>query len=458
MNLLFLPAITTATFAGIALSSGRGPGAILLASSGAWLALAIGIFAAALTALTGMSFDGLSIGLALLTLFVGAIVLTFSTRYLRADANAQSYAVKVLLLLSAILIFVVADNIFLFVLGWLVSGWLLAALIGHLWNWDEARIASFRTIGHFAIGDLALVAAATMLALDTGSTNIGTMIAAVSEEPGSLTVVAALLLVIAAMARCALPPFSRWLTLSMTAPTPVSALMHAGFVNAGGFLLIRFGPVLEQAPIAQSLAIGAGVIAALWGIGIMLVRPDIKRSLAGSTIAQMGFMLMTCGLGAYAAALWHLIAHGLFKAWLFLESGSAIGAGYRGSAPLPGPAVLAGTACLTVLAGIVMIGVGVPTAALVPIILALMTGLATLLGLRRAPMLALPLIGVVILYVCGLWLAEAVLDRPYGDSPSGRILAFGLVMLFAGVWIAHSALARSGRGLPPKLYCRLLAA
>ena len=134
-----------------------------------------------------------------------------------------------------------------------------------------------------------------------------------------------MLLVIAAAARCAVPPFSGWLLSSMTAPTPVSALMHAGLVNAGGFLLIRFAPVLEAAPVARAVAMLLGLFGAIYGVGIMMVRPDIKRSLAGSTVSQMGFMIASCGLGYFAAALWHLTAHGLFKAWLFLTAGSRVG-------------------------------------------------------------------------------------------------------------------------------------
>ena len=151
------------------------------------------------------------------------------------------------------------------------------------------------------------------------------------EGAGWVTLTAALLLLIAAAARCALPPFAGWLLSSMTAPTPVSALMHAGLVNAGGFLLIRFAPVFEAAPIARAAAVAIGLVAALYGVGVMSVRPDIKRSLAGSTVSQMGFMIMSCGLGAYAAALWHIVAHGLFKAWLFLGSGSSVG--MRGDKP-----------------------------------------------------------------------------------------------------------------------------
>jgi len=111
----------------------------------------------------------------------------------------------------------------------------------------------------------------------------------------------------------------------MDGPTPVSALMHAGIVNAGGFLFNRFAPVFIHAPDALHLAFLVGLVTALIGSALMLTQNDIKKSLGYSTMGQMGFMIMECGLGAFSLAVYHLIAHGLFKATLFLGSGSVIG-------------------------------------------------------------------------------------------------------------------------------------
>lgn len=149
----------------------------------------------------------------------------------------------------------------------------------------------------------------------------------------------AALLLVAAMARSALPPFSGWLLGSRIAPIPVAALMNAGVVHASGMLLIRFAQVIEAAPVVQLLAVAAGVAAALWSTRILLVRPDVRVGLAGSRVARSGFMVLTCGLGVDDAATWHLIAQRLLKAWLFLGSGSAIGGRRVGVEP-PGAVIV----------------------------------------------------------------------------------------------------------------------
>lgn len=422
------------------------------------VALLSGLAAFAVVAVAPALIGGvaaLSTAIALLTLGIGVTVLGFSERYLRADINRNGFASNVLLLLASVLALAATTNIVALVLAWMASGWVMVALIGHVRDWDEARAAQRRALASFAIGDIALIAAAGLIVWQSGETELGAALAGIaSGDPVAL--VAALLLVVAAMARCALPPFSKWLTRSMTAPTPVSALMHAGFVNAGGLLLIRFGPLLEAAPVAQWLAIGAGAGAALWGTGIMLVRPDIKRSLAGSTIAQMGFMLMSCGLAAYAAALWHLIAHGLFKAWLFLSSGSAVGARVG---PAPAPSSAAGLAIASLAGaatGAVLLTGDAPAAAALTLALAVTTAGASLSALRSAPALVPTLVAVVALYAAGVMLAERILATPYGNAPAGWPLILGLFTLLATAWIAHAHLRRTGRTLPVALYARLL--
>ncbi|WP_281176523.1 proton-conducting transporter transmembrane domain-containing protein, partial [Haloparvum sedimenti] len=122
----------------------------------------------------------------------------------------------------------------------------------------------------------------------------------------------------------ALFPFHTWLLSSMTAPTPASALMHAGFVNAGGILLTRFAPLLADDRAVMSILVVVGAFSALLGQALLLVQTDVKRELGASTIAQMGFMILQCGLGFFAAAITHLILHGFYKAYLFLSSGAAV--------------------------------------------------------------------------------------------------------------------------------------
>ena len=126
------------------------------------------------------------------------------------------------------------------------------------------------------------------------------------------------MIIVAVMIPAAQWPFKRWLIESAVAPTPVSAIMHAGLVNAGGIMLTRFSPLFHD-DIAQIILLIFSSISVLIGTGISLVQVDYKRQLVGSTIAQMGFMLIQCALGAYLAAVIHLILHGLFKATLFYK-------------------------------------------------------------------------------------------------------------------------------------------
>jgi NAD(P)H-quinone oxidoreductase subunit 5 len=134
----------------------------------------------------------------------------------------------------------------------------------------------------------------------------------------------AILLVAAAALKCAQLPFHGWLIQVMEAPTPVSALLHAGVVNIGGFLMIRLSPLMVQAEVAQTWLVAIGSSTAVLASLVMMTRVSVKVALAWSTCAQMGFMLLECGLGAYSLALLHLVAHSLYKAHAFLASGSTV--------------------------------------------------------------------------------------------------------------------------------------
>jgi len=166
----------------------------------------------------------------------------------------------------------------------------------------------------------------------------------------------------------------------------VSAFMHAGIVNAGGFLIIRLAPIFVGAPFASGLLALAGAFTAAFGAIVMLAQPSVKRALAYSTIAQMGFMVLQCGLGAYELALLHIAAHSLYKAHAFLNSGSTIGAVPRAAVRLRTPALTVG-----ILAGSLMVGLGATTLhALAPVgvvhpgVFGVVLALALAYGLARA--------------------------------------------------------------------------
>ena len=431
-----------------------------------------GIFWAGLCALIAWALSGrvatpaagLATAIGLLTLFVAAIVATFSLRYMRADRQSSRFFMRLGLLVTSVLGFLFTDNLIALGAAWCASGWLLAGLIGHADGWYEASAAAARARRAFLIGDTVLLAALGILGWQSGSMQVGAILPWVSQLPILAINAAALLLVIAAAARCAVPPFSGWLLSSMTAPTPVSALMHAGLVNAGGFMLIRFAPVLEAAPAARAVAILLGLCGAIYGVGIMMVRPDIKRALAGSTVSQMGFMIMSCGLGAYAAALWHIIAHGLFKAWLFLGSGSAIGMKAERSAVfLSGKAsLLIAAATLGVAMSIVSFGKG--NASLVPLLLGFATASAAIVAslggkvpMRARMTLLLALIALVAFHSGGLALAGMAAGRDAAlIAPDWAMLV--LLVVFLGAWTLQQHNVATQRAIPLPLYVQLLNA
>jgi NADH:ubiquinone oxidoreductase subunit 5 (subunit L)/multisubunit Na+/H+ antiporter MnhA subunit len=170
-----------------------------------------------------------------------------------------------------------------------------------------------------------LIAAAGLIALAYGTTDIATINAAArAGDAPVLTLVAASLLAFAALLKSAQFPTHGWLTEVMEAPTPVSALLHAGVVNAGGFLLVRFADLMLTAPGVLAAVTIVGGFTALFGALVMLTQPAVKTSLAWSTVAQMGFMMLECGLALFPLALLHIVVHSFYKAHAFLASGGAV--------------------------------------------------------------------------------------------------------------------------------------
>lgn len=269
-----------------------------------------------------VSADRLAVVLLLLVFGVSTIVQAYAVRYLAEDPRAGWFTAGAGLLTTSSALLMTAQTLVVLALGWTLAGIALCLLLATYWHLPAARDGVRRTATAFLIGDLALWAAVILVANHTGTVDL----AALRTEPlaGTLMAIAAVLVVAAALSRSAQIPFHRWLPATLAAPTPVSALLHAGVVNAGGILLIKLSPLMAASGLAQALTIVAGIATLAYGAVIMLVKPDIKGALAHSTMAQMGFMILTCGLGLWAAAVFHLVAHGFYKATLFLSSGSAI--------------------------------------------------------------------------------------------------------------------------------------
>ena len=268
--------------------------------------------------------DGLTRIMAAVTTFVSGIVHSFSRRYMAGAKRLNGFFARLFGLMLVVLLMTAANHLVLFVAAWATMGWLLADLIGHVRGWPQARAAARVARWHFLGGSVLVALALGLLGGRAGTWTIEGVLAGLPGLSTPVVAAAALLLLAAAMVQSALVPFHRWLLSSMTAPTPVSGFMHAGLVNAGGILLARFAPVVFELPAVMLGILVAGSVSALLGQAWMLVQTDVKRQLGTSTVAQMGFMVLQCGLGLIPAAITHLLLHGFYKAYLFLAAGSAV--------------------------------------------------------------------------------------------------------------------------------------
>lgn len=265
--------------------------------------------------------DNLSLIMIGLVSFVGVCIATFSFRYLKGDSKQMRFYCNLVALVLVIFVLVSADHILLIFLAWATSNLLLTRLMLHKKQWEAARQSYLLALRSFILGLCFLGSALMILYIDTGYTSIQKII---SHTSGSIWFFcAAALLLLGAMTQSALWPFHRWLTSSLNCPTPVSAIMHGGLVNGGGFILARFAPILLEQPIIINIVFIVGIISAILGTLWKLMKSDVKSMLACSTMGQMGFMIAQCGLGLFPAAVAHLCWHGLFKAYLFLSSSSA---------------------------------------------------------------------------------------------------------------------------------------
>ncbi len=282
--------------------------------------------------LFSIHFDALTALMALAVSAISLVVHLYSVRYMRDDPAHTRFFVLLDGINAMIMLMVLAGDLLTLLLAWHSSGVILYFLLNHDTRREAANRYAFWTLITHRIGDLPLMAAAALLYSSYGTLSIPVLFEAIAADPdhaGALGLpvseTVGLLILLAAFAKSAQFPFHTWLPYTMEGPTPVSALMHAGIVNAGGFLINRFAPVFAHTDSVLQIALLVGLTTTLMGSVMMLMQSDIKRSLGYSTMGQMGYMVMECGLGAFSLAIFHLIAHGIFKATLFLNSGSLIG-------------------------------------------------------------------------------------------------------------------------------------
>lgn len=266
---------------------------------------------------------------------ISLLIHLFSIRYMQQERGYACF--HSLLALTTFVLFgmVSSTNLLMLFVFWQLLSWLVT-LLSHNYEHAPTVRGAFRTFIIHRAGDLAFLAAIVVAYRAYGTLDFQQLFAAAgrAQAPVSLwlgggqefgaAAVVTLLIFVGAMSKSAQAPMHMWLPDSLYAPTPVHALLHAGIINAGGFLLARLAPLYALSPSTLHLVFAVGLVTTLLGSSMMLVQSDIKKTLGYSTIGQMGFMIMECGLGAFGLAIFHLIAHGIFKATIFLNCGYVI--------------------------------------------------------------------------------------------------------------------------------------
>ncbi len=287
----------------------------------------------------GFYLDRLSATMFALVSFIGSVIVSYSRNYLDGDPRHGQFLQRLSLTLASVLFLIVSGTLMQFALAWIATSLSLQRLLLFYASRQAAVLAARKKFLTSRLSDAALVGAFLVLHQALGSQDFGTLLASAKEIPprasGAIQM-ASLLMVLAALLKSAQFPLHGWIIEVMETPTPVSALLHAGIINAGGFLILRFSTLVSHAAVALEVLTVIGAVTALFGSLVMLTQTSVKVSLAYSTIGQMGFMMLECGLGAFPAALLHIIGHSLYKAHAFLSSGSVIDLARAAWTPGPG--------------------------------------------------------------------------------------------------------------------------
>jgi len=282
----------------------------------------------------GVFVNAVTVIMLTLVSLVGAIVTSYARTYMAGDGGEGHFHKWLLLTLAAILTLIISSNLLMFALAWMITGLNLHRLLLFYPDRRAAQLAAHKKFVFSRIGDASLFLAVLLIGASGQTLDFETLFTAMADMQGPLPLglqTAAWLIVLAALLKCAQFPFHGWLIQVMEAPTPVSALLHAGIVNSGAFLVIRMSPVMSVSGAPLDALALVGLITLAVASLVMLTQTSIKVSLAWSTSAQMGFMLLEAGLGLYSLALLHLVAHSLYKAHAFLASGSSVD-GFRAPA------------------------------------------------------------------------------------------------------------------------------
>ncbi|MFM1986779.1 MAG: NADH-quinone oxidoreductase subunit [Actinomycetota bacterium] len=274
-----------------------------------------------------LQLDQLSISFVLLITFVGTLIHIYSLGYMSHDENPRRFFAYLNLFVAAMLLLVLADNYLLLYVGWEGVGLASYLLIGFWQHKPSAAVAAKKAFVANRVGDFGLSLAIMTMFIVFGSVSFSDVNEGVAGSPSWVSLTIGLLLLLAACGKSAQFPLQSWLLDAMEGPTPVSALIHAAtMVTAGVYLIVRSASIFNASEIAQTAVVVIGAISLLMGAIIGAAKDDIKKSLAGSTMSQIGYMVLAAGLGpiGYVFAILHLITHGFFKAVMFLGAGSVM--------------------------------------------------------------------------------------------------------------------------------------
>jgi NADH-quinone oxidoreductase subunit L len=275
----------------------------------------------------GILLDPLSASFMLLITGVGSLIIIYSVGYMAHDSDRRRFFGYLNLFIAAMLLLVLADNYLALYVGWEGVGLASYLLIGFWQFKNSAAVAAKKAFVVNRVGDAGLTLAIFLMFAEFGTVSFTGVFGSVRSGGSGVATALGLLLLLGACGKSAQVPLQSWLLDAMEGPTPVSALIHAAtMVTAGVYLLVRSNPILALTPDARLAIAIVGAVTLLWGAIIGCAKDDIKKSLAGSTMSQIGYMTLGAGLGpaGYVFAIAHLLAHGFFKAGLFLGSGSVI--------------------------------------------------------------------------------------------------------------------------------------
>ncbi len=275
----------------------------------------------------GLLYDQLSSLFVLLITGVGGLIHLYSVGYMDHDPRRPRFFAYLNLFVAAMLTLVLANNYLLLFLGWEGVGLASYLLIGFWQHKDSAAVAAKKAFVVNRVGDIGMALAIMLMFATFGTTAFAGISSVSGHASATVLNVLGLLLLLAACGKSAQVPLQSWLLDAMEGPTPVSALIHAAtMVTAGVYLVTRSNFIYEHTQIGQTAVVVVGAVTLIWGAVIGCAKDDIKKVLAGSTMSQIGYMMLAAGIGvgAYAFAIFHLLTHGFFKANMFLGAGSVM--------------------------------------------------------------------------------------------------------------------------------------